>query len=111
MALSYQLSEIENWRELLYADGVLPTTQRVIFATMAVGLGRITEKNLAEFWTRVRMIEAIDGVHKRLTLADIQRHIGLRTNVGDETKTQWLKRIYDYALREAAREVKRAADR
>ncbi len=107
MALNYQLSDIKDWRELLYGDGVTPVTQRVIFYTMAVGIGQITEANYIEFAARVRVIEGLDGVRAQTSVADIKRLIGLRTNVTNEKQAAWLKRTYEHTLREVTREAKR----
>lgn len=86
-------------------------TEGLIFATMAVGLGRITQANHREFFARLSLHEKINGGmrygpapdHARLvyTLADVRAHIGLTTNVSDETSAKWRARYLDNVDREA----------
>ncbi|USN16714.1 hypothetical protein FANBOY_01070 [Brevundimonas phage vB_BgoS-Fanboy] len=86
-------------------------TEGLIFATMAVGLGRITEANHREFFARLNLHEKLNGGmrygpapdHARIlyTLADVRAHIGLTTNVSDETAAKWRARYLDNAAREA----------
>jgi hypothetical protein len=75
------------------------TTHTLIFATMAVGLGSITEKNAEEFYRRLAWVER-GGAFRRsaegdvpFTLDEVRAHIGMTTNVSDETKTKWNKRM------------------
>lgn len=102
MSLNFELSDIENYRETGYdAEGVLrPETKSLIFATMVVGIGRITEGNAAEFYARLHAFERLSGTYLTeqgkdvyLTPEDVQRHIGLSTNVANETRAKWLKRV------------------
>jgi hypothetical protein len=75
------------------------TTQTLIFATMAVGLGTISEKNAEEFHRRLAWVER-GGAFRRsaegdvpFTLDEVRAHVGMTTNVSDETKTKWNKRM------------------
>ena len=98
MSLNYDLSRIANWQELLdSASGCMtPMTEAVIFLTLFVGMNEITEKNAVEFACRVHLFETygdpllkgLDGP-VRITLADIQRHIGLRTNANLLTRARF----------------------
>ena len=98
MSLNYDLSHIANWQELLDSSGcTTPTTEAVIFLTLFVGINEITEKNAVEFACRVHLFETFgDPLLKgpngpvRLTLADIQRHIGLKTNATTLTRARFL---------------------
>lgn len=83
-----------------------PVTNALIWYTMAVSLGRITEKNAAEFHKRVKFYERLhgsllvrvkdDGAHddRGITLEEVTAHIGLRTNVSDTTAMQFASRMY-----------------
>ena len=83
------------------------TAQVLIFATMSVGLGSITEKNAEEFYTRLAMLERVDGAYRRdendkptfFTREEVRAHIGLRVNVIDESKAPFHARVAR-ALRE-----------
>jgi len=111
MSLDWSIEQCEDWEEL-NSDVEWPTTNAVIWATMQVDLGRITEKNVDEFYTRVQIAERIWGIHTYrknehggresvITYAALRRRIGLNTNVIDKTRTQYMKRISDYLIREA----------
>jgi len=99
MSLNYELSRIANWQELLdSASGcTTPITEAIIFMSLIVGMNEITEKNALEFACRVHLFETYgdplltgpDGP-VRITLANIQRHIGLRTNVNPHTRAKFI---------------------
>jgi hypothetical protein len=111
MSLDYNLTKIENYKEVVWlADPtddkpdqvrMNPVTETLIFGTMSVGLGAITADNVDEFVARFRIVEEIDGPFLRkdgkawrLTDADFIAHIGLSTNVSNETRTAWSRRLF-----------------
>jgi hypothetical protein len=114
MALTYEFGGIENWQELLGVDNkVLPKTQSVIFSTISAGIGLITEENYIEFWMRVAASDAISQWPKgdEITLEDVKRHIGLRTNVSKEARATWAKRIFESTEREIRYRIRRDAEK
>ena len=75
-------------------------TDGLIWMTMGVDMGRITEDNWLEFLTRVRLLEKLQGafMHKGdepyyFTATDIRRRIGLSTNVATKTLAVWRNRV------------------
>jgi len=113
MSLDWDVSRVKNCEEVCYRPSsetpdeflLNVVTDTLIWHTMYVGLGRITEKNVMEFFTRCDMWADVVGApiikpnngtmeHIRLTYQDIINHIGLSTNVGNESKTKFLNRIY-----------------
>lgn len=114
MSLNWNLSEIDNHDEICYVgEGderrLAGLTNALIQMTMLVGLGDITEANAREFYTRLKLLERLDGpfLHdtkdgKRtpyyITARDVLAHVGLATNVSDETRAAWLKRQMKYKL-------------
>jgi hypothetical protein len=117
MSLNFELGGIENYRETGYdRDGVLrPETKSLIFATMVVGIGRITEGNAAEFYARLHAFERLNGTYLTeqgknvyLTPEDVRRHIGLTTNVANETRAKWLKRVLGGEVDDIVRQYNRA---
>lgn len=72
----------------------------LIYTTLSVGMGEITEKNYKRFAARCRLYETLFGTLMHflkkpvfITLADVKMFIGLKTNVGYETDAQWGKRV------------------
>jgi hypothetical protein len=103
MALTFDLMNIENYRETGYdRDGNLrPLTELLIFTTISAGLGEITEKNVEEFYARMVVIHKLhdigiveDGIERMITPEEVRNHIGLTTNVGNETRAQWVRRNF-----------------
>jgi len=87
--------------------GVLnPVTNQLIWATMIVGMFKITKKNWEEFYWRVHLYEDTIGhfltkyendkpVPYFITAKDIHNHIGLSTNADTITKTKFIRKIAD----------------
>lgn len=92
MSLTWQVTDCVDWQELV-TDAHTGMTTNIVFATMAIGIGHITEKNWQEFAARLRM-SPIDGIAD----ADVKHYIGLRTNVSYEPTAKWLKRMYENHL-------------
>ena len=67
-------------------DFLNPVINAIIWATIAVDMGRITEKNWKEFYRRMRMLDIVEGrpyfqEPYKLTPDLIKGMIGLHTNV------------------------------
>ena len=106
MSLDYKLTKIKDWEELVASEEewnamnngfTNPWTQTLIFGCMPVGLGSITEKNIAEWYARYTLwCDIHDFDHP--PFEQVVRHIGLSTNVANETQAQWFKRIIKWEL-------------
>lgn len=112
MALNYELGSIKNYKFVCYIgeEGsderrMNPVTETLIFGTMAVGLGGITDKNVDEFAARFRVMEKIHGAFLYKFNEDVREdwflsdedfiaHIGLACNVTNETRAKWASRIF-----------------
>ena len=103
MSLNWNIENIENHKQVCFLeDGKMnPVTNALIWSTISVGLGSITDKNVDEFSARFRVIEKIhgpfvmkDGKDYYLTDEEIAAHIGLYCNVSNETRAQWASRIF-----------------
>ena len=115
MALSWQVDQIKDYKNVCWipdADSderrLNPVTEALIFGTMSVGLGSITDKNVDEFAARFRIIEKIHGaqlykpnpegkgiVDWFVSDEDFIAHIGLVCNVSNETRAKWAARIFN----------------
>jgi hypothetical protein len=111
MALNFSFEKIANYNDVCWiGEGderrMNPVTEALIFSTMSVGLGAITDKNVDEFAARFRVIEKIHGamlykfedderVDWYLSDEDFIAHIGLVCNVSNETRAKWAGRIFN----------------
>ena len=116
MSLNWNVSNIADSEAVCFhhytEDGnparrLSQSTELLIFTTMVVGFGRITENNYQEFYKRVALFERLRGavrvkkgdsgkfVDDPYTLEDIRQHIGLTTNVSEEKPAAWRKRIIE----------------
>lgn len=77
------------------------TTHVLGFAMMQVGLNGITRDNAERVWSRLATIEAIHGAFRRdgdgnpvyFAWTDVEKHIGLHVNVGNETDRTFNARV------------------
>ena len=120
MSLNWDISEVKNNDEIK-ADGMpWVITETMIWYTMAVDMGEITEENYEEFFQRVSIWEMIHGagMHKRntetdehedvyITLEDVERRIGLNTNVSNRDREEWGERITEILFDRAKRELRK----
>jgi hypothetical protein len=129
MSLNFELTKIKNykkacWEKVVEYPGgkrterevLHPRVEAIVFATMSVGLGELTEKNIQEFARRLEVLQAIDVA--RFQDADckpiwideefLRPYIGLSTNVSNETAAKWDSRIAKSLLAETVRRYRRA---
>lgn len=120
MALNWDLSNIKEFEDLCYRTmestyvdvdeetgeeitknhvELVPLADALIWATICVGMGEVTEDTYVEFWRRVAALEAWNGAFlttkdgpRPITLADVKAHIGLSTNVSMECVEYWWQR-------------------
>jgi hypothetical protein len=98
--LNYNLKKIKDFNEL--NNG---TTETIIWATMAIGMGKITKDNYMEFFKRLEFYERLNGPMRRVNTEggyqplyfkpeEVKRYIGLDTNVAHEPLSKWVLRVY-----------------
>lgn len=111
MALTYDYTQVKDSSEVMFDadDFMRADTQSIIFATMSVGMGHITNDNFFEFVTRLRVCEKLRGWDE-ISTERIRQHIGLSTNVPFESRTSWLKRWLDYEMDDIKRKVMNECD-
>jgi hypothetical protein len=127
MALHWELGHIANYKEVCFTEAttaqpeygiavgdvlLTPATRNLIELTMVVGIGRITEKNAGEFYARARLSDRLYAVRPEqcVTVEQVQQHIGLRTNVSDEARATWFKRIRNFMDRDVRTYEQRIKD-
>lgn len=84
-------------------DDVNAETKALIFGSMAVGLGSITNANAPEWYARWKLLEEYDGLYLYRTFGEgtdekvyltpevLLKHINLSTNVSNTTTAAWCK--------------------
>lgn len=115
MSLDFDLSRIVDRLENYPPDEHGYTnkmTSRLIWSTLSVRIGEITQKNAPEFYARLSLLESVNGVEKMTKMADVWGHVGLRTNVLTATSATWKKwfmqQHFDPALMEMGAFVRTA---
>ena len=87
-----------------------PVTSALIWATLSVGFGSITDENADTFANRLLALQAISGGDILtdegrivVTREDVHRHIGMRTNVTTMRVGEFNKRLAQNALEVGSR--------
>lgn len=149
MSLDYNFTGIKNFKEVVWLkfdDSVTdkeirhrimqgatvieedrmyqnPITEAILWATIEVGIGQITEANYIEFWMRMAMVDGMRGgriivtddkgdmTKISITLEEVKQHIGLRTNVSKETTTKWYNKLLKGKQSDEAYRLRRLAER
>jgi len=103
MPLNYDLSKINNYEELLKeSKEMMQPYNTIVLSTMIVGLGEITEKNYNKFYNRLNTCERLNGAFlwdsdtktpMYIQEEDVKRMIGLKVNVGNDTKAKFISRV------------------
>ena len=113
MALNWDLGDIENFKSVCRNEdeSLREETELLIFYTMNLGMGLITQNNVDKFILRLRMYEVMYGMAKwwnvngqRVNLISdtlIRKHIGLRTNASSISDAQFNKNMLKQLVREA----------
>ena len=111
MSLSYDISEVEDYRNKCYeGEGdslrLHPETEILVFLTMTIGMGTSTEKNWREFAARAVLANFAwpTGMTRGEMENLVRRHIGLSTNVFPKTsRSKFMKKIEDKLVRDMTR--------
>ena len=129
MPLTWDIEDIEDYKNVCWIREeedlgdeskvrLNPVTEVLIWATISVSMGEITAKNADEFFARVFICDRLfggflikDGKPENLTPEHIRAHIGLRTNVSEETRAKWMKRIVGDEMKAAAARYREAEKR
>ena len=112
MSLDWDVEDVKDYKDLWIADPqkgrpdnkTLNTlTQTLIWATIPLGMGNITEENWKDFYASCKLTGVGSYVYNEekdrhiftvVSPENIKRHIGLFTNATRMTDKQFLDRIY-----------------
>ena len=113
MSLNWDLGGIENFKSVCRNEdeSLREETELLIFYTMNLGMGLITQNNVDKFILRFRLYEELYGMAKwwnvngqRVNVISdtlIRKHIGLRTNASSISDVQFNKNMLKQLVREA----------
>jgi len=107
MALNWDVSQVKDRDDLWTPDPEKPdhfklksVPETLIWYCLALEMNGITEKNKREFFFRMTFHDRINGpfLHSKddkslIGYPEIERHIGLKTNVRELTRNQFLKKM------------------
>ena len=99
MSLNWNATAINDVETLHADEAQWAITNDLIWATMSIGLNKITFENVHEFYARMKFIYTLIGSPMTITIADVFRRIGLHTNANAETELQFVKRVGTSELR------------
>lgn len=98
MSLDYNLGDITNFKKVCLTPKkhVKPKTEAIIWVTMLIEMGTISEHNYKEFYRRVHFYQLLfEERSSEITLEDIKAHVGLRTNVINKSNAAFRKRMWE----------------
>ena len=92
------------------------TTHCLLFAGIHVGLSAITEANWQAYFERLSTVEQVLGPFRQseegpvfFTAEDVKAHIGLSTNVGDESPAKFNAKVARWHRENARKSLRDAA--
>src|SRR4051812_31333649 len=113
MSLEWKIDQIENYKEVCWLetdeqneDGsprvrLNPVTEALIWNTISIDIGTITEDNASEVYARTKILESINGAmlfkagkESPIEMEDIRAHIGLWCNVSFKPRKEWALRWF-----------------
>jgi len=109
MALHWNIENCSDFAGITAEGKEWGITNSLIWATMSVDMGEITETNYVEFYARLKAVEATFGAIANspdgdyfFTLEDVKKRIGLTTNVSNKTISQFFKKLEKVVKQELA---------
>jgi hypothetical protein len=108
VSLDWDISKVSDETKALWKDESRSEEERdeawnkaasIIYWCLTVEVGEITSENVADWYTRYKMVSS----EQILTLEDVVRMIGLKTNVHTVAPSRWLDRQYEMKRTEVKR--------
>jgi hypothetical protein len=92
MSLNWNITQVKDYEEL-QEGAAWQLTDALIWLTLTVGIPTITDANWQEFYARVHLLDLLyRSPENWIKPEDVQRRIGLTTNVSSLTRNQFVKR-------------------
>jgi len=100
MALHWNVTECKNFDAIVAEGKEWGITNSLIWATMSIGMNKITLENYVEFYARIKAVEATFGAicygddgDYFITIDDVAKRIGMWTNATSSTLNQFFKKL------------------
>lgn len=100
MSLDWNISKVEDWKKKKRKQENRAILDALIWSTLVIGVGNISEKNYKKFYARLTAYEHMHGAFifkgnkpRYITLEDVKMWIGLWTNAGNYSATDFEKRL------------------
>ena len=118
MALQWSIARVKDWQQLADDDEQQKITEVVVWAALVYDLSGVTEKNVDEWPFRQEFARRIDDFypntgprsqdHKRdlFTRAELDRRIGLSTNVTNTSRAAFQKKLIDKVVSDVNRVIR-----
>jgi hypothetical protein len=110
MALTFDYTRVADSDTLHENKRGLTKTEYLCWALMDARIGEVTESNWLDVWTRIEMLEKLNGSYlldsngaMPYTAEDIHRRIGYSCNVKTETFRARLHKSYEIRLQDNKR--------
>jgi len=107
-------------------EAMQPILHQFVNLTMAMGLSRITEKNLPEWWFRLNFAVSTGYLHhcltksvwtdegwkqEPITMEDLRSLVGLSTNADKMTRKGWFRHVCSCLERNVEYEIRKYANK
>jgi hypothetical protein len=118
MALHWSIERVEDWQQLAQDDEQRKITEAVVWAALVYDLSGVTEKNVEEWRFRQEFARHTDDLypitrprsqdHKRdlFTRAELERRIGLSTNVTTTSRAAFQKKLIEKVASDVDRVIR-----
>ena len=118
MALHWGIERVRDWQQLAEDDEQRKITEAIVWAALVYDLGGVTEKNVDEWRFRQEFARRVDDYypiirpqsqdHKRdlFTRAELERRVGLSTNVTNTSRAAFQKKLIDKVVSDVNRAIR-----
>jgi hypothetical protein len=111
MALHWSIKRVKDWQEITADADQHGITDAIVWASLVYNLGRVMEKNVDEWLFRQEFARRVDDFyplyrgaeHSTLTRADVERRIGLETNVTTTSRVAFQRKLIDKVVNDVNR--------
>jgi hypothetical protein len=111
MALHWSIARVKDWKEIAENHEQRVITEAVVWAALVFDLSGVTGKNIDEWLFRQKFAHRVDGYQPLyrgiepsvFTRAELERRIGLSTNVTTTSRAAFQKKMIDKVVNDVKR--------